>query len=424
MKNIITFFILFHSFIFCNSQNTSNEVLCYPIPNVLECFDGSTVNDSAKWWNTKRPELYNFFEEHVYGKMPDKKIALKYKTLRINNNALNGKAIRKELRIYFSELDTSLYMDILMYLPKNKDSVPIFLSYNFFGNQCINKDTGIYITQHWVPWQNKYGTRNFKATDTTRGIESERWPIDTILSSGYGIASIYCGDVDPDYDDGFKNGVHKLFYRSGQEKPDSNEWGTISAWAWGLSRAMDFLETETLVDNKRVIVLGHSRLGKAALWAGASDVRFAAVISNNSGCTGAKLSKRMTGESIEKINTKFPYWFCGNYKKYINKEKLLPVDQHELIALIAPRPVYIASASLDNNADPEGEFLATKFAAPVYELLGAGTLAADSMPVAEHPIKSIISYHLRTGSHNILLYDWLQYINFADRWILRSHDRY
>jgi hypothetical protein len=302
-------------------------------------------------------------------------------------------------------------MHILIYLPAAAKGrrVPLFLGLNFAGNHTLSPDPGIRLGSVWTRGQKR------PAAEETRGATASRWPLESILGRGYGIATAYYQEIEPDFDGGIQYGVRPFFFKPGQTAPSAAGWGAIGAWAWALSRAMDYLETDRDVDADRVIVHGHSRLGKAALWAGAQDRRFAMVVSNDSGEGGAALSRRRFGETVADLNRTFPHWFCANYKQYDGREDALPVDQHMLLALIAPRPLYVASAEEDLWADPRGEFLSLVAAGPVYRLLGKQDLGTDRMPAVNQPIQTTVAYHVRTGKHDITAYDWEQYLTFADQ---------
>ncbi len=248
-------------------------------------------------------------------------------------------------------------------------------------------------------------------TDPTRKVKSEFWPAEQVIERGYAIAVFYNADVDPDNYDEFKNGIHGILDR--ERQPDS--WGTIAAWAWGASRCMDYFVTDKDIDNKKVAVVGHSRGGKTALWAGAEDQRFALVVSNESGCGGAALARRKYGETIARINASFPHWFCTNYRKYDNNENALPVDMHMLMALIAPRAVYVTSAAEDLWADPRGSYLSLCNSIPVFQLLKTKSSLPPEMPALNRPVISgKTGYHIRDGAHNMLLKDWKWFMDFAD----------
>lgn len=396
----------------------------YTLPDPLVTAAGRRVSDPEAWRNVRRPEILELFREHVYGSAPRPSGATTSEVSSKREGVLAGRARMKEVAIYFAGRKDGPKMNLLILVPAGaKRPVPLFLGLNFNGNHAVHADLPVALSQQWMRTNPAAGVVDNRATEKSRGTEASRWQVDKILARGYALATAYYGDIDPDYDDGFRNGVHPLFYESGQARPAPDEWGSIGAWAWGLSRALDYLQTDGEIDSRRIVVIGHSRLGKTALWAGAQDERFAAVISNDSGEGGAALARRRFGETTRIINTSFPHWFCDNFKRYNDREDAIPVDQHMLLALIAPRPLYVASAAEDLWADPRGEFLSALAAEPVYRLLGKPGLGVLDMPAVDHPVGETLRYHVRSGKHDVTAYDWERYLDFADKELTRSGAR-
>ena len=373
----------------------------YSLPNPLVNLDGTSVSSSGVWFSKRRPEIMRLFTEQVYGKSPGPSSVVNYSTLE-TGDALNGLAVRKQVRLSLTQGGKTLSFIVLMYIPKNLSApVPVFLSLNFSGNHTISNDPAIILGPGLDP----------------RGSDSERWPVQYIISQGYGLVTANYEDLAPDDNDGWDDGVHALFDDPAEEPRPADAWGNIAGWAWGMSRILDYLETDTAIDAEGVVAMGHSRLGKTALWAGAQDERFAMVVSNNSGCVGAALSRRAFGETVRQINYGYPHWFCERFKMYNDNEADLPVDQHMLLALIAPRPVYVASAETDLWSDPRGEFLSALNASPVYNLLTGQGLGVQSMPALNQPVQGRLSYHIRSGGHDVTDFDWEQYIKVADLYV-------
>jgi hypothetical protein len=350
--------------------------------------------ERAEQWPARRAEIRALFVEHVYGPLPPAPASQTFEVRSEVDDAMGGRATRREIRVVFGPHPDD-HADLLVYVPSERtDPVPMLLGLNFYGNHSVEADERITLSQRWLP-SRAAGVVENRATEAARGTAAARWPIALALERGYGVATVYHGDFDPDRRDGHR-------WRDAHGSP------TLSVWAWGLQRAMDALEREPAVDATRVVLFGHSRNGKTALWAGANDERFAVVVSNQSGCCGAALSRRDVGESVERIQRVFPHWFCDRLAEYAGRPETLPVDQHELIALIAPRPVLVCSAEDDTWADPKGERLALDAAAPVYELLGFDESSGRR------------GYHIRPGGHAIGAADWTAFMDFAERQLRTS----
>ena len=385
---------------------TEAKVGPYTLPDVLKLADGQPVRDAATWFEKRRPQIVRLFEENQYGRSPGRPADMSFDVFDKAGRAFGGKAIRRQVTIYFSRDKAGPQTDLLIYLPAGASKpVPLLLSLGFAGNNTMVNDPNVKVGTFWDRRQNRRvpATRGFGFMDVM-----------SLLEKGFGFATFNYSDVDPDAPGAVAYGVRKLYLREGQTEPASEEWGSIAAWAWGMSRAMDYFETDEDVDAKRVAITGVSRLGKTVLWAGAHDTRIAMVIASCSGEGGAALSRRNYGETIGHLAapTRYAYQFCANYGKWADKVAEFPVDAHMLIALIAPRPVLLQTGNTDKWSDPYGEFLAAVAAGPIYELLRKQGLGTDKMPAAGEPILHTIGYFMHDGGHGPSPADWPVFMRF------------
>ncbi|MDR2774725.1 MAG: acetylxylan esterase [Tannerella sp.] len=383
----------------------------YVLPDVLRLNNGQKVETKEEWEKLGRPELMEMFASEMYGRTPGEKIRVRYEKLTENPDDMGGKATCKQVKFIFSNAEgKEIEAILLLYIPnKPEKKVPVFVSYNYNGNHSTTTDTTIY----YPPSFNFI--RDVGHTHRERGNQTSRWCYDRIIDRGYAVATMCYHDIFPDVDGMKEHSIVSLFSGYDAESKAPDEWQAIGAWAWGSSRIVDYLETEERINAGKIAIMGHSRQGKAALWAGVQDTRFGIVISNDSGSGGAALSKREFGERVANVSSIKPYWFCPAFNRYRNNEAGLPFDQHQLIALIAPRKVYIASASEDLWADPKGEFLSAYHAGPVYKLYGMSAIESDRMPELHQPVLTDIGYHIRAGKHDVTDYDWERFMDFMDK---------
>lgn len=394
-----------------------SQVGTYTLPELLVTQDGQKITSAEGWTSQRRPEVLALFQEHVYGRTPADWGKVNFETREVKKDALGGKATRKLIHISLADHPDWKGMDVMLYLPNGLGHpAPCFVGPSFGGNHAVSTEKDVPLSTRWMrPNKEKFIVDN-RATEQSRGNESSRWPLEMIVSQGFAIATYYYGDVEGDHAEGWKDGLRAVLSKDGANTEWKNgDWAAIGAWAWGLSRIADYLETDSDIDAKKLASIGHSRLGKTSLWAGAQDTRFGIVISNNSGEGGAATMRRNYGETTAIITKSFPHWFTKTYTSYSDNAAACPVDQHMLIALAAPRAVYIASAEDDQWADPKGEFLSGLNAGPVFELFGKKGVGVSEHPALNTPVGDAIGYHVRTGKHDVTDYDWEQYLKFAKR---------
>lgn len=389
------------------------KVGTYALPDALKLSDGKPVRNAKTWFAKRRPEIEQLFLTQQYGRDPGRPADETFEVTDGGTPALDGKAIRKQVTIWFSHDTAWPAIHLLIYLPAAaKKPVPMFFSINFGAVQNAVDDQGI--TQQDV-WDPKTNTK----VPAPKGRGFGRLNVEPFLDAGIGVATFYYGDVDPDYLNGFWHGIRAHYLKPGLPDRLPEDWGSIAAWAWGMSRVEDYFETDKSVDAERVAIHGVSRLGKTVMWAGAHDQRFAAVIASCSGEGGAALSRRNYGETIAHLTapTRYPYQFAANYAKYGGFPDTAPMDANLLVALIAPRPLLLQTGSTDKWSDPKGEFLAEVAAGPVYKLLGKDPLDTDVWPEAKQPILHDLSYYMHDGGHGMVPSDWDIYVQFLKNYL-------
>ncbi|MBN2013495.1 acetylxylan esterase [candidate division KSB1 bacterium] len=389
---------------------TEANVGDYALPDPLTCNDGQPVENAETWYKKRRPEIVALFEQYQFGKSPACPKKIHYKVLERGASAFNGKAKRTQATIYFSENSDAPKMDVLFYTPSEAaEPAPMLLYIAFTANSMVIDDPGIKPGFIW--------NREHKKVPAGEGRRFERLDVPAVLARGFGVATVYYGDIEPDFQEGAQYGVRSLFSKNNNLPPEDDAWGAIAAWSWGLSRVLDYFEKDKTVDANRVAIMGISRLGKTVLWAGATDPRFALIIAVCSGESGAALSRRNYGENVAHIASpaRYHYWFAPRYQQYANNVNALPVDSHELLALLAPRPVLLITGNTDKWSDPYGEFLAAVAAEPVYRQLGKEGLNTEKMPPADKPILKDIGFYMHDGGHGMVPDDWNVILDFLQK---------
>jgi hypothetical protein len=385
------------------SNYSEDKVAPYELPDPLVTSAGKRVATADQWWQVRRPEILKIFETEVYGRVPANAPRVAWEVAESGSDYRNGLGTLKRVVGRMGEAADGPKLNLTIYSPaKPNEPTPLLLalSFNFGGRP---------------PGPGKATAKT--PPDATKS--SRPPPFDSIgelLRRGWSYASLSYTEIQPDRPGQWNQGVIGLTLKEGQTQPADGEWGTISAWAWGLSRAIDYCETDKALNSKQIAITGTSRLGKTALWAAAQDQRIAAVFSVVPGEMGASLIRRDWGETLDDMAQNFGYQFAGNLQKYVGRWDELPVDQHLLVALCAPRPVYVNGGLSDQWSDPKGEFLALVGAGPVYKLLGQQDLGVTELPPLDQPVATgALAFHYHSSGHTAVPADWKTFLDFAER---------
>jgi hypothetical protein len=370
----------------------------YSLPDPLVLSDGQPVRDADTWVTKRRPEIVKLYETEIYGRVPERAPKVRFENVSRETITVQGSAaIHQHGVLHFGEGPAATKVNVHVYLPPQATSpVPVLLHLTFgtsTATPAANPPSG-----------------------TAPGRPLEAGPVADMLAQGFGYALVRYTEIQPDNADTNASSIQALAYAPGQTKPASDEWGTIATWAWAMGRVFDYLAADSAIDSKRIALIGHSRLGKTALWTSASDPRFALIFSSCSGEMGAALARRDYGETVDDMAGNFAWQFAGNFQKYPGRWNDMPVDAHMLIALSAPRPVFITGGTKDQWADPKGQFLAQVAAGPVYQLLGKTDLGTSDLPPLDAPvIDGTLGFLYHTGGHSITPEDWSAFLKFAVR---------
>lgn len=419
-------FLAFSFSSFSQTENLAKTVAGFPVnydesaippyilPDLLTLENGEKVSDAESWMKSRRPELLKAVAALQYGKTPPPPNSISFEVFENEGDAFQGKAIRKQVTVYLTENSKDHPMDLLIYLPKDsKGPVPIFFTISFSANNQSVNDPAVKIGEVW----NREGQK-VKADQPGR---FQATNVEQFIDAGYGFATVYYGDIDPDFKDGFEYGIRKEFLKPGETQPQMDEWGTISAWSWGLSRAMDYFEKDKQIDAARIALMGVSRLGKTVLWTGIRDPRYKMIIASCSGEGGAALARRDYGENIKHMSdpSRYAYQFAPNYHAYSTHLDDSPFDAHSLIAMIAPRPILLQTGNTDYWSDPKGEFLAAQEASKVYQLFGENGPQNKEMPAAGDTslLENKLGYYMHEGGHGTVPSDYPVFIQFMKRFL-------
>lgn len=380
--------------------------------------ESATVDEFLR---IERPRLLEQFARYMYGVIPPRPASMDFDVVEEDATAFGGLATRREISIRCAQKGIARTLNMLLYIPNQRDGkVPVFFGLNFKGNHAATTDPNarFYLAKRYPTLHHSPRFTDGRVGVDQRGLQAYRFCFEDCLKRGYAVATICYWDIYPDHPYGFEDSIFPMYFDKALWESPERPSAAISAWAWGVSRALDVLESQPEIDRFKMMVHGHSRLGKTALWAGANDDRIALAISSSSGTCGAKLSHRYYGEDFAWINLWNPHWVVPGFLPFINRDDQIPVDQNQLIGCIAPRFAYVSSATQDVYADPKGEFLATVHASSFYNLFGMEGQTATELPEAGHGWDGSVGYYLREGDHECMPENWAAYLDFADRHIL------